>query len=435
MKNNNQDLNQNLITSDPIGENIISSDAPALDEEESVSLFNKKYTSISLHAIIVILASMLIFKAVNDWNSISEIIGRTFKVLSPFIWGFGFAFVLNPMVEWFKGLFQRITKSKRQGFVDALALIVTYFLVIGVLILVLIFVVPQIYTSLVDLTNIITAQYFIIMDKLSKAPDNWHNINVDSIMTMINNSIPQLVGYISGITTNLIPFLYNTSLTVIKALSNALMGIIISVYMLADKKNLTNTFSRFAYAVVPTRGSETFFSTLRESTNIFSKYISGKLLDSFIIGCITALIMSIFQLDFILLISVTVTVTNMIPYFGPFIGGGIGALILLIKSPVNALIFGIIIIFIQQFDGLYLGPKILGESTGLKPLWVIFGILVGGSLFGVIGMLIGVPCVAVLSYMLNLFVNHRLGSRDINYRDGKAYSVDKKKKAKNTNNQ
>ncbi|MGN0160047.1 MAG: AI-2E family transporter [Lachnospiraceae bacterium] len=397
-------------------------------EEKNETLFNKKYASVSFYAILVILAGMLIYKAIIDWNSVYGVIQHILKVLSPFIWGFGFAFVLNPLVEWFSGVLHKITKSNKNRLIYGISLMITYIMVIGFLILMLIFVVPQIYSSLVDLTNIITKQYFIIMEKLSTAPDNWHNINVDSVMAMINNSIPQLVGYISGITTNLIPFIYNTSLTVLKGLTNALLGIIISIYMLADKKNLIDTFRRFTCAVVPTKGSETFFSTLRESTTIFSKYITGKTLDSFIIGCITSFIMTVFQLDFVLLISVTVAVTNMIPYFGPFIGGFVGVIILLIENPVNALIFGIIILFIQQFDGLYLGPKILGESTGLKPLWVIFAIIVGGSLFGVMGMLIGVPCVAVLSYMINRFVSYRLDMRNVNYRDGRAYSINKKNK-------
>jgi predicted PurR-regulated permease PerM len=118
----------------------------------------------------------------------------------------------------------------------------------------------------------------------------------------------------------------------------------------------------------------------------------------------------------------------MIPYFGPFIGGGIGAFILLIENPWDALVFIIIIFIIQQFDGIYLGPKIIGNSTGLKPLWVIFGITVGGSLMGVIGMLIGVPMVAVLSYILNIIIEYRLEKRDLNYVDGKLHSINKKAK-------
>lgn len=398
--------------------------------EQKSPFFNRKYLSISFYAILVIFSGILIFKALTDWNSIYSLMSRIFKILSPFILGFIFAFILNPLVNWVNShIFSKlIKKSHRASFY--LSLIFTYVITIGLIIMLLVVVVPQIYTSLVDLTNTITQQYFVITGRLSEIPDKWHNIDTNSIISMINNSVPQIVSYISGITTNLIPFLYNTSLSVLKGFWNVIIGIIVSVYMLADRENLLNNIRRLAYAVIPAGASTIILKTTRDSIAIFSNYVVGKSLDSLIIGCITFISMSAFRLDFVLLISVVVGVTNMIPYFGPFMGGAIGVVILLIKSPINALIFGIMILVIQQFDGLYLGPKILGQSTGLKPLWVIFAIMVGGSLFGIVGMLVGVPCVAVLSYILNIFINYRLEKRDISYKDGKAYSINKKAKEK-----
>lgn len=398
------------------------------DEEKNTSPFNRKYFMISIHVILIILAGTIIFKAITDWASVYSVITYVIRILSPFIFGLCFAFILNPLVNWinskiFKKLFKKVNNKKIPYY---LSLLVTYFIVIGLIVVLMIFVIPQIYFSLVDLTNTITEQYFIIMEQLNNSPETWHNINIDSIISIINNSIPQLVSYISGITTNLIPFLYNTSLSVIKGLWNVILGIIISVYMLGDRDNLIKNLNRLIYAVIPPQKSEVFLKTGRESIDIFSRYVTGKTLDSLIIGCLTFIIMSVFKLDFKLLISALVGITNMIPYFGPFIGGAIGFLILLIKTPVNAILFAVLILIIQQFDGLYLGPKILGESTGLKPLWVIFAIIVGGSIFGVMGMLIGVPTVAVLSYILNIFIESRLKKRDLNYVDGHVHSINKK---------
>lgn len=400
------------------------------NNDNKPSLFNKKYLSISLYALLVIFLGTFIIKAITDWQSVSGILNAVIKVLSPFIMGFCFAFILNPLAIWFqKNVFQKIFHMKKEKPAYILSLICTYVLVFGLLIWLLIVVIPQIYFSLVDLIDVISSQYFVIMKKLDELPEEWHSINLEYIADIIKNYTPQLVSYITGITTNLIPLLYNTSVTVIKTLSNIIMGIIISIYMLGDKDNLMNTVRRFISAVIPSQVSEGFFRTTRESVNIFSSYVVGKTIDSIIIGVITFIVMRIFRLDFSLLISVCVGITNMIPYFGPFIGGAVGVVILLIQSPVSALIFGIIILVIQQFDGLYLGPKILGQSTGLKPLWVIFAILAGGSMFGVMGMLIGVPTVAVLSYILNIFIEYRLKSRDIQYNeDGKVRSVNKKKK-------
>ena len=123
--------------------------------------------------------------------------------------------------------------------------------------------------------------------------------------------------------------------------------------------------------------------------------------------------MNIFSMPYALLISVIVGIINMIPYFGPFIGAVPGILILLFVQPVKALVFAIMVLCLQQFDGLILGPKILGESTGMKPLWIIFAITVGGSMFGVIGMFLGVPVVAILNYLLDLYLQFRLNKKNI----------------------
>ena len=145
---------------------------------------------------------------------------------------------------------------------------------------------------------------------------------------------------------------------------------------------------------------------------LFSSFIIGKAIDSLIIGLLCFVIMSLCQLPYAVLISAIVGVTNMIPYFGPFIGAVPGVLIMLLVSPIKALIFAILILVLQQFDGLILGPKILGDSTGLKPLWIIFAITIGGSIAGVLGMFLGVPVIAVLRYLLNRFLQYRLEKRN-----------------------
>lgn len=400
------------------------------DEGKNISQSDKKkYSTISFYVILVILAGAVIVKAVTDWNSVYSVLKFTLGVFSPFILGTIFAFILNPLVNWInKKVFQKIFKKKNSKLSYGLSIATTYVVILGLVILMLIVVIPQIYLSLVDLTNNISKQYFVVMEKLEAASKDPNGFNFESLTTLINNSIPQLVSYITGITSNLIPFLYNTSLSVLTGLWNVILGVIISIYILGDRDNLLHQIKRLLYAIVPYNRSEMFFKTSRESIDLFSKYVTGKSLDSFIIGCITFVIMSIFQFDFKLLISVVVGITNMIPYFGPFFGGAVGFVILLIQTPLNALFFAVIILVIQQFDGLYLGPKILGESTGLKPLWVIFAIMVGGSLFGVIGMLVGVPTVAVLGNILDAFIKFRLEKRDINYKDGRTHSIRKKEK-------
>lgn len=390
----------------------------------------KRYSTICFYIILVILAGAVIVKAVTDWQSVYSVFKYVFKIFSPFIMGIVFAFMLSPLVNWVnRRIFSKLFKGKRPKLSYGLAMTLTYTVIIGLVVVMLIVVVPQIYFSLVDLANKISEQYFIIMERLTELSNDPNNeFNLESLTSLINNSIPQLVTYLTDFTSNLIPILYNTSLSFLTGLWNVILGVIISLYILGDKDNLLYQAKRLLCAVVPAAGSETFFKVGRDSVRTFSKYVTGKSLDSFIIGCITFVVMCIFRLDFKLLISVLVGVTNMIPYFGPFVGGIIGALILLISNPLDALLFGVLILIIQQFDGLYLGPKILGESTGLKPLWVIFAIMIGGSLFGVIGMLVGVPTVAVIGNILDTFIKYRLDKRDINYKDGRTHSIKKKEK-------
>ncbi|MDO5403115.1 MAG: AI-2E family transporter, partial [Eubacteriales bacterium] len=205
----------------------------------------------------------------------------------------------------------------------------------------------------------------------------------------------------------------NTGMTIIKGIINFIISIMVSVYMISDHKNLFYHFKRLIYAVLPENTAKTSKNIIKESSRIFSSYIFGKALDSLIIGIICFISMLIFKFPYAVLISVVVGITNMIPYFGPYMGGVIGAIIIIIVNPIQTIFFAILILVIQQFDGLFLGPKILGDSTGLTPLWVIFSITVGGSLFGVLGMFLGVPVVAVLSYILNLTIEHFLKKKNV----------------------
>jgi predicted PurR-regulated permease PerM len=232
-------------------------------------------------------------------------------------------------------------------------------------------------------------------------------------MDTINNAVPQIINYLTGITGSIVPFLYSAASSFLKSVYNVLIAIIISIYVIADQRHLLINSKKLIYALLPEKGRDSIIEVLNHSVRIFGDFVWGKAIDSIIIGLINFIMMTILNLRFAVLISVIVGLSNMIPYFGPFIGGAIGAVILLITSPVNAFVFVIMILILQQFDGIYLGPKILGNSIGIKPLWVIFGITAGGSIGGVVGMFLGVPCVAVLSYILDMFITAKLRQKHL----------------------
>lgn len=217
----------------------------------------------------------------------------------------------------------------------------------------------------------------------------------------------------TGALTNMVPYILNTSMAILSGVLNLIIAIIVSIYMISDNKNIFYHFKRFLYAVLPKKTADNTRIICKNCASIFINYIIGKSFDSIIVMIICFIIMLILKLPYAVLISVIVGITNMIPYFGPYIGGVIGGVIIVIASPIKLIIFVIMIVCIQQVDGLLIGPRIIGSTTGLKPVWVVFSITVGGALFGVIGMFLGVPVFAVLSYLLNITVQHFLDKRKV----------------------
>ena len=202
-------------------------------------------------------------------------------------------------------------------------------------------------------------------------------------------------------------------MSVISWVVDITIAIIVSVYMLIDRNRLITNFRKLIYAVMKRDKADKLLGTLSECNKIFGSFIIGKTIDSVIIGFMCFAFMTIIGLKYAILISVIVGITNMIPYFGPFIGAIPGVIILLTADFKQAVIFAVLILALQQFDGLYLGPKILGDSTGLRPLWIIFAITIGGWAAGPIGMFLGVPCVAVIAFLVQNKIDRKLSEKNI----------------------
>lgn len=379
---------------------------------------NSRYFTIVLYGLMFVLGSILIFKFVGNFNSTADVLGYLIGLLSPFIVGAFIAFILYPLVRFlYRKVFTGWLKMKSGRAAKWLSILFAYLFAIGVIAILMVFIIPQIYASITEITeqfpNWYNSSLSFIQDFEKKHAD-WTFIDYDYINEKIQSALPMIVSYLTSMASSLVPVIVNTGMTIIKGIINFIISIMVSVYMISDHKNLFYHFKRLIYAILPQNTADTSKNIIKESARIFSSYIFGKALDSLIIGIICFISMLIFKFPYAVLISVVVGITNMIPYFGPYMGGVIGAIIIIIVNPIQVIFFAILILIIQQFDGLFLGPKILGDSTGLTPLWVIFSITVGGSLFGVLGMFLGVPVVAVLSYILNLIVEHFLKKKNVN---------------------
>lgn len=372
---------------------------------------NNKYYTIALYTIAVVTICSLIIRVIMNWESTSSTISHALKVLYPFLFGLLIAYFLNPLSKVLAHFLNRFFKDRHPGIRKGLSILLSYIIVLGLIITVLFYIIPQIIDSLTQITSFINSAqsgYNQFMDKVLELESTHPEWDLSGINDAMEEIPDKIINIITKAIPTIIPTIYNTSMSLISGFLNVIIAIIVSVYMLIDKNRLIFNAKRVIYAIFGQKTGDKLLHTGSECNRIFSSFIIGKLIDSLIIGILCFIAMSILKLPYALIISVIVGVTNMIPYFGPFIGAVPGILLLLFVSFKYALIFTVLIIVLQQFDGLYLGPKILGESTGLRPLWIIFAITVGGSMAGVLGMFLGVPTLAVIAYILNYFIEKRL---------------------------
>lgn len=374
---------------------------------------SNKYFTISIYAIVAFCICLLIFKVTNNWAATKARFNDVISMLSPFFIAFLIAYILNPLIRNLDKLFTRLFKNRFTVLHRVLSLLISYILVLGFIALVLRFIIPQISDSVMELVKQAPQLYDSAMAWVDGFVANHPAINAGSVDELIEESLPNLISYIQNIMTDVVPMIYSIGKSVVSWVINIILAFIISCYLMWDKTKLLHGIKRILFAFVHEKTAKKILEITRKSNQIFSGFIIGKAIDSLIIGILCFILMCILKLEYAVLISVIVGVTNMIPYFGPFIGAIPSALILLIVSPQQSLIFIIMILLLQQFDGNVLGPAILGESTGMSPLWIIFAITVGGYLFGVWGMFLGVPVTAVIAYLFKLLVDFLLRRRQL----------------------
>lgn len=356
---------------------------------------------------------------------------RLCDVLLPVIIGAIIAYLLNPIVRFLDRLFTRLflhikISSKRAEKLSlglSIFLSMTFFLFFVYFIISLIL--PELYQNIrnfvsnfegyvTTITNWFSNSAFLT--KISEDnPALYANLSttldkmLDSLEQWVSTSLLNSIsGIVSGLTFRIIG-IFNVILDVV-------VGLIVTVYILSSKRKFTAKAKRFAYVLFKPRTANTVLHLASESNHIFSGFISGKLLDSLIIGMMCFIGLSIFKMPYTLLVSVIVGVTNIIPFFGPFIGAIPSAILILLADPTNlkpVIIFVIFILCLQQFDGNILGPKILGDSTGISALMVVVSITLGGGFFGFMGMFLGVPTFAVISYLIRCFIHYRLKKRGL----------------------
>lgn len=365
-------------------------------------------------ALVAIIA--IIFLMIANWGVVLAVIGKFLTILMPFILGFFFACFINPLVKRVHSLLNRIKPGKGAKIKKAFSVIISYVVVIGVITVLLIYIIPQIKESIGELGNTIQDGYQYMITHQKELNEKIPFIGLGGGIEYIKEFAYKKI-MSNG--SEILPYVYHVSSSLLTTSYNVLMGLVISIYIILDMKKLKRSARKVVYALSPKKKEQEVWQTMKQCSHIFNGFLIGKMIDSLIIGILCLIAMSILKLPYALLLSLIVCITNMIPYFGPIIGAIPGVMIYLFIDIRYAFIFALMILILQQFDGLYLGPKILGDQTGIKPLWVIFGITVGGAYFGVMGMFLGVPVVAVIMYLLQLFLDKKLKKKDISTFDSK----------------
>lgn len=369
--------------------------------------YNKKYLTISIYSLIVIFIGTIIVKSVFSWAATKASIMTAIKILSPFLTGILIAYLLFPLVKRFFPLFHEVFHIKFKGLCKFLAILLSYGLVIGALLSFLFLIIPDLISSISSLINQIPILYTSILSQLKHLQTKYPEIDFTYFSDLLNTVVPEITGTLKNLAFNVLPQLYSTSVDIVKGIVNFLIAIIFSIYLLIDKDRLFGGIERCLRALIQHEKLSGMKKHMLKCHQILSGFIVGKIIDSIIIGILCYIGMLILRLDYALLISVIVGITNIIPYFGPYMGAIPSALILIFISPIQCLIFVIWILVLQQIDGLLIGPKILGDSTGLRPLWIIFAISIGGSLAGIMGMFFGVPLLAIIFYFGDVLLDKK----------------------------
>lgn len=364
---------------------------------------NNKYKDILILGLIFITYIFFLINLPKIWGSMKEFS----NLFTPFILGFIIAYLINPLISWVKKIFFKCFKKTCP---NAIGMIIAYFIVILIISFLCMNIFPQIWMSIKVIINEIPKsleQAYSWLDTegnqfLSELTNDKYNVK-DIFEMLLNNITPLFSNMKGGVET-----LFNTTSAILTFVLNFILSILISIYMLMHKEIYKGQMKKAFFAFFKEEKAKEFLDFWSYVNTTFSRFLNARIIDSTIIGILCYIGCLILGFNNSLLIAFIVGVTNVIPYFGPFIGAIPCALIVLLQSPMDMLIFCLFILVLQQFDGNILGPKLLGDSLGLTSFWIIFSVAIMTGVFGIIGMVIGVPLFAIIYMIVKDFINSRL---------------------------
>lgn len=382
----------------------------------------KKYAVVASVAIVTFFICVLLFFIVYRYSGFAKIWDKLMSIMQPFIIGIVLAYIVNPIMMVVEGMVIRFIEPKMKNPKTAkktargIGIVCALMLFILIIAFLLELIIPQIISSVQGVVGSLPDEISSFVawitevtkgnEQISNMVENGIRSGTDFVGKWVQEHfLPQANTYIVSITTGVV--------NVAKIVVNVFVGIIISVYVLAGKERFIGQSKKMIYTMFNAKRGNIIIKTARKSNEIFGGFIMGKIIDSLIIGVLCYIGLLILRMPYPTLVSVIVGVTNVIPFFGPYIGAVPSFIIIALANPIKGLYFLVFILVLQQLDGNVIGPKILGDSTGLSPFWVVFAIIAAGGIFGFAGMLLGVPTFAVIYYIAGEIVSYKLKKRNL----------------------
>lgn len=400
------------------------------DNGQETSLLKKAFGR-WLGLFLVIAAALVFYLIINNLALIFAAMFYVSGILKPIIYGFVIAYILNPLMKMFqRWLTLAYIKKGRQipenkkGLINGITITLAFVTGFFIIVILFIMVIPQIITSMLTLVESLPRQmdayYNDIVERIKNNPflaDKMQETVLQATKFFDEKMQSELIPWLRQ---ELLPNLNTYAkqfaggvAVFFNVLYNLFIGLIVAIYLLNSKRIFAAQSKKIVYGIFKKRHADMIIYYVRISNDMFSGFISGKIVDSAIIGVICFVVMGILKLPYTMLVSVIVGVTNVIPVFGPYIGAVPSALLILLVSPEQSLYFLILIIILQQLDGNIIGPAILGESTGISAFWVLFSILLFGGFWGIGGMLVGCPLFAVIYRIIKDYISMKLRSKNL----------------------
>ncbi len=389
-------------------------------------ILGSKYFKLALTVFLTGALLLLFYQMASNFTEFRNGISEIVSIISPFIYGFVLAYLVSPIynviVKFSYKVLSKKTARKLRCFMlcKVIATIITLVIMLALVSGMIALVIPQLVDSIVGIVNTLPGKLDQVTNWIENYADNMDNEMLAEKLNEYGNQMQTSTiewaqdTLLPGIGTMMQRISSSVILT-LKKVMNILIGLIITVYLLNSKETFKAQIKKTVYSLLSRENAESLFEFGRFTNKTFGGFINGKLIDSLIIGIICFIAMSILKLPYPILISTIIGVSNIIPFFGPIIGAVPSAMLLFLISPMQALYFVIMVIVLQQLDGNIIGPAIIGNTTGLTSFWVMFAIVVGGGLFGFMGMVLSVPIFAVIYFYIGRAVENRLKKKGLDH--------------------